>query len=101
MSTQPEVDAIQAMAYRIWEERGRPADSSDDCWREAEQRCREEHGKSAKATDDALKASFPASDPPASHLPDEVPVNAEDKWVAAAESTRPPARLRMVTERKA
>lgn len=35
------------------------------------------------AIDDAVNDSFPASDPPASRLPDEPPANAEAKWAAA------------------
>ncbi len=100
MDTQSDHASIEEVAYQIWEQRGRQAGSSEDCWREAELRCREERARCTKAMDDALKASFPASDPPASHIPDDVPINAEDKWVAAAESTRPPARLHMVREKK-
>lgn len=33
--------------------------------------------------DEGLEGTFPASDPPASRLPDEPPSNAEDKWAAA------------------
>ena len=33
--------------------------------------------------DETLEGTFPASDPPASHFPDEPPSNAEDKWAAA------------------
>jgi Protein of unknown function (DUF2892) len=33
--------------------------------------------------DEALEGTFPASDPPASRLPDEPPRNAEAKWAAA------------------
>jgi hypothetical protein len=33
--------------------------------------------------DEGLEGSFPASDPPASRLPDEPPRNAKDKWDAA------------------
>ena len=33
--------------------------------------------------DSTVNDSFPASDPPASHLPDEPPVNAQAKWDAA------------------
>lgn len=44
------------------------------------------------AVDESVEGSFPASDPPASHLADEPPVNAQAKWEAAraaqqAEST--------------
>lgn len=37
----------------------------------------------SNALDESIDQSFPASDPPASHLPDEPPVNAEAKWEAA------------------
>lgn len=33
--------------------------------------------------DEAVEESFPASDPPAVHLSDEPPVNADEKWAAA------------------
>jgi hypothetical protein len=42
----------------------------------------------APKVDDALEQSFPASDPPASHLPDKPPANAEDKWKAAGITRR-------------
>jgi hypothetical protein len=100
MSTPPGQESIQELAYQVWEERGRPAGTSEECWQEAERRSCEVRAKGVKATDDALEASFPASDPPASQIPDDVPVNAEDKWVAAAECTEPPAPLRMVREKK-
>jgi hypothetical protein len=37
----------------------------------------------SRAVDQSVEDSFPASDPPASRLPDEPPVNAEAKWAAA------------------
>jgi hypothetical protein len=41
------------------------------------------HRARSQSVDEGIQDSFPASDPPASHLPDEVPVNAEAKWAAA------------------
>jgi hypothetical protein len=37
----------------------------------------------SEAVDHAVEETFPASDPPASRLADEPPVNAEAKWEAA------------------
>jgi uncharacterized membrane protein len=37
----------------------------------------------SNAVDESVEQSFPASDPPASHLPDDPPSNAEAKWAAA------------------
>jgi hypothetical protein len=42
------------------------------------------HHDKSQAVDEAGDESFPASDPPASRLPDEPPVNADAKWEAAA-----------------
>lgn len=99
VQNQAEYTSIQILAYQIWEERGRPDGFAEACWREAEQLRREQKARAAKTADDASKASFPASDPPASHIPDVVPVNADDKWAAAAESPTPPT-LRVVKEKK-
>jgi hypothetical protein len=38
--------------------------------------------------DEAVEESFPASDPPAVHLSDEPPVNADDKWAASRAAER-------------
>jgi hypothetical protein len=41
------------------------------------------HRQNSQAVDQSVEESFPASDPPASRLPDEPPANAEAKWAAA------------------
>jgi DUF2892 family protein len=41
------------------------------------------HANRSEAVDESVSESFPASDPPASRLPDEPPSNAEAKWKAA------------------
>jgi hypothetical protein len=46
------------------------------------------HSKASEAVDESVSESFPASDPPASRLPDEPPVNAEAKWEAARAAER-------------
>lgn len=40
--------------------------------------------RASRAVDESVEESFPASDAPASRLPDEPPVNADAKWRAAA-----------------
>lgn len=39
--------------------------------------------KQNEKAEEASKESFPASDPPASGVPDKPPVNADEKWKAA------------------
>ena len=64
-------DAIRRLAYQLWEARGRHHGDPERDWLEAERRLE------SRAVDSASMESFPASDPPGSHLPDEPPVNAE------------------------
>jgi hypothetical protein len=42
------------------------------------------HAAKSRAVDESIEESFPASDPPASRLPDNPPVNAGAKWEAAS-----------------
>jgi hypothetical protein len=95
--------SIRELAHRLWEARGCPEGSPERDWLDAEHQFSAAEpaaaAASAQGIDDALKDTFPASDPPASHLPDKPPANAGEKWAAAAAlkaSTLPttPARMR-------
>jgi hypothetical protein len=46
------------------------------------------HAQMSEAVDQSVDESFPASDPPASRLPDEPPANADAKWAAARAAGR-------------
>lgn len=84
MTTKPDPQAIRDLAYRLWNARGRPANSANEDWLEAERQLQGKQPSTMQKVDEAVKESFPASDPPASGLPDQPPVNAEEKWAAAA-----------------
>ncbi|GAC1669592.1 MAG: hypothetical protein NVS9B2_14470 [Steroidobacteraceae bacterium] len=80
---------IRELAYQLWLERGSPRGAADTDWLEAERRIAAAEptpAASSNGVDDALRDTYPASDPPSSHLPDEPPANAEAKWQAAAAS---------------
>jgi hypothetical protein len=70
---------IQELAYQFWEQRGRPEGSSEQDWLSAETQLNVSAASAAahSSVDQALEDSFPASDPPASHLPDEPPINSK------------------------
>jgi hypothetical protein len=97
MSKQPNEEAVRELAYRLWEQRGRPHGRSEEDWFAAEKRLAGDSGASSRGVDESVKESFPASDAPASNLPDQPPVNAEEKW-AAAEAAR---KKRRATKKKA
>ena len=84
----PDPHAVRELAYAIWEAGGRRQGSAEEDWLTAERQllgeCPPTNAATPKSVDDSIKHSFPASDPPASRLPDEPPVNAEAKWAAAA-----------------
>lgn len=78
--------AIAELAYYLWEARGKPDGSAEEDWLEAERQLSARGSKPASSApdlDSALQDSFPASDPPASHLPDEPPSNADAQWKSA------------------
>ena len=81
---QDEHQAIAELAYRLWEQRGRPQGDQEQIWLDAEQQLKRQGAappeRAAPVIDDTLKDSFPASDPPSSRLPDRPPANAADKW---------------------
>ncbi len=76
-------EAVRKLAYRLWEERGRPEGRADEDWFAAERRLQGEQKSASRTVDEAARESFPASDPPASTLPDKPPANADAKWAAA------------------
>src|SRR5205085_2924254 len=97
MNSNASPDAIRALAYQLWLDRGCTGGSPEEDWRRAEEILSNEHRAgvqdaalgqvagterkvSEKKVDRAVDESFPASDPPAVHLKDEPPVNASDKW---------------------
>jgi hypothetical protein len=78
--------SIAELAHELWDARGRPQGSPERDWIEAERlvaHSATERASDSKNVDEALAESFPASDPPASHIPDLPPSNADAKWTAA------------------
>lgn len=85
-----EQKSIQELAYELWVARGRPEGSSAEDWQEAERQLTLKSHKLTVQThevqvhevdiDEGLMESFPASDPPASHIPDGPPDNAAAMW---------------------
>jgi hypothetical protein len=92
-SAMPEHRSIGELAYRIWQARGCPEGSAEQDWLDAEKQLMSaqraataQYAAEPTASQDidrSLQDTFPASDPPASHRPDDPPVNADAKWKAA------------------
>jgi hypothetical protein len=88
--------SIAELAYELWRARGCPHGSSEQDWLEAERLQAKRLAAGAQPAmpstseheDEASIESFPASDPPASRIPDDPPSNADEKW-AASEGTAP------------
>ncbi|HMH28800.1 MAG TPA: DUF2934 domain-containing protein [Steroidobacteraceae bacterium] len=101
----PEHRSIGELAYRLWQARGCPEGNAERDWLDAEKQLkgaqrpieprttesRASESTSSNAIDSSLKATFPASDPPASQRADEPPANADAKWKAAAPRSGPAA----------
>ena len=89
MGTQLDLRKLRDLAYRLWEERGRPEGRADEDWFEAERRLRSgQYEAESAAVDEAARESFPASDPPSTHVPDKPPVNVKKRRPSAPR--RPP-----------
>jgi hypothetical protein len=92
----PEHRSIGELAYRLWQSRGCPEGTAEQDWLDAERQLLEmqytARPAKSEAVDDPLKRTFPASDPPAGHGPDQPPANADAKWKAAAAPKKPPRR---------
>jgi hypothetical protein len=92
VGTQVDLRKQRELAYRLWEERGRPHGRPEEDWFEAERRLRsDQHEAESAAVDEAVRGSFPASDPPSTNVPDKPPVNPRKRKVSAPQ--RPPSRL--------
>lgn len=100
----PEHRSIGELAYLLWQARGCPQGTAHEDWLEAERQVREaqagartrasDAAQESRLVDDSLRDTFPASDPPASHGPDEPPANADEKWKAAGAARKRRPRTR-------
>lgn len=90
MGTQVDVRKQRELAYRLWEERGRPVGRPEEDWFEAERRLRSgEYEAESAAVDESIRESFPASDPPSSNLPDKPPPNPRKRRTSASARRSP------------
>jgi hypothetical protein len=93
VSVDPKSKSIAELAYQLWEARGRPHGTAELDWHEAE---RQLGGSAATPraldakVDESVVGTFPASDPPSSHIPDSPPSNADAKWEAAGIERKQP-----------
>jgi len=88
MNRQPDPQAVRELAYSLWEQRGKPEGDAETHWLEAERMLGVAPRTDSQRVDESVRESFPASDAPASGLPDKPPANAEGKW-AAADAAKP------------
>jgi hypothetical protein len=88
MNRQPDPEAVRDLAYSLWEQRGKPEGDAERHWFEAERLLGAKPRTDNQRVDESGRESFPASDAPASGLPDNPPANADRKW-AAADAAKP------------
>jgi hypothetical protein len=88
MNRQPDPQAVRELAYSLWEQRGKPEGDAERHWYEAERLLGAQPRTDNQRVDESVRESFPASDAPASGLPDKPPANADQKW-AAADAAKP------------
>jgi hypothetical protein len=88
MNRQPDPQAVRDLAHSLWEQRGKPEGEAERHWFEAERLLGAEPRTDSQRVDESVRESFPASDAPASGLPDKPPANADSKW-AAADAAKP------------
>jgi Protein of unknown function (DUF2934) len=83
MNMQPDHRDIRELAYSLWEQRGKPEGGDQKDWFEAERLLGVQPRIDSQRVDESVRESFPASDAPATGLPDKPPANADEKWAAA------------------
>jgi hypothetical protein len=94
MNRQPDPQAVRDLAYSLWEQRGKPDGDAQEHWFEAERLLGAGRRTDNQRIDESVRESFPASDAPASGLPDKRPANADSKW-AAADAAKQPRKSRV------
>jgi len=83
MNKQPDPKAVRDLAHSLWEQRGKPEGEAERHWFEAERLLGAQPRTDNQRVDESVRESFPASDAPASGVPDKPPANADKKWAAA------------------
>jgi len=94
MNRQPDPQAVRDLAHSLWEQRGKPEGEAEQDWFEAERLLGARPRTDNQRVDESVRESFPASDAPASGLPDKRPANADSKW-AAADAAKQPRKSRV------
>ena len=83
MNRQHDPQAVRELAYSLWEQGGKQEGDAERHWFEAERLLGAKPRTDNQRVDESVRESFPASDAPASGLPDKPPANADRKWAAA------------------